>query len=673
LNNLKKAKPFGQVATLLILIIAAILIFTLIVANIGQVSNYATNLSNAADSASMYFASQIGTKSTQLSESLQKSCKNPVKCCVKTGLLSTILAIIVAIIAIVVSFFTFGAPAVTFVGFLMGGSTTLGISGAIVAIGAGIIGGAIGGAIGGGIAGTGALQGAIQGAAIGAAIGGGMALGAQAGLSVSLTGIPALGIPASALPSLATSALIGAGLGATLAAASNIYTAYAKDAMIGDAMAAAVKALQGLPETDRIRESIYLQALSSTIDDPNKIADTYDSDGDGNTTEKVSNFQYCWDRRIVALKQGALQAYNQQQTVVTAFLRDANSPVQKFINAINQFLPYLNRMEVEGSDGAVIELLRTLENAGYPVSFWEPGPSAAELSAWKAWDPNACPSCEPPNPPAGYDEVDYAIDEVGSDFMDEIETLKEQTDDQLVYNWKAWVPWFYEPEGTSDSYYDSLDSLINGDNSSEPVRIGLNGWVNEIERIRQGLPECVLGPDFITNPPCRSYPSNPTFGTIDADLEDEFQNAKDVINNFIQSVQEFRQACAQFYQTMESLEGLVEFGTSSCGLSGTNPITYAWDDSRGAHSIQVTLSSYNMPVIVKKKYGNWLKGKKCMELRYYQQDLNAAIERQDPTDVNVGVLGKWNPSSGGHIRRSSTAQYRGLARPADAWVKVIAR
>ncbi|MCX7767285.1 MAG: Tad domain-containing protein, partial [Candidatus Sumerlaeia bacterium] len=117
LNNLKKSNLSSQVATLLILIIAAMLIFVLIVANVGQVSNYATNLSNAADSASLFLASQIATKAYQLSMSLMQSCGRPHRCCQKTGLLSTLLSIIVAIIAIILSYFTFGAS-LTFLAYL---------------------------------------------------------------------------------------------------------------------------------------------------------------------------------------------------------------------------------------------------------------------------------------------------------------------------------------------------------------------------------------------------------------------------------------------------------------------------------------------------------------------------------------------------------------------------
>lgn len=751
LNNLKKGRPLGQVATLLILIITAVLIFVLIVANIGQVSNYATNLSNASDAASLYLASQLGTKSYQLSASLYNSCGSPTRCCTKTGLLSTILAIIVAIIAIVITIYC--APAGVALWSWVAGA------GAPYVIGAGMLGGAVGGGIGGAIAGTGWVQGAIQGATIGAAIGAGVVGGASIGAGYAGSGgatvqyglgslgseafqsIPAFGsIPATAsVVSGSTLAAVGAMAGATLAVSANIYSAYAKDQMLGDAMAAAVKALNGLPEEKRIRESVFLQALSSTIDDPNKVIDDVDSDGDGNTTERVPNFQVCWDKRITWIKEGCKGNIGAATNEVNWFLRSANGPVNKFQQAIggcaaydeygncitrSGILPHLSREEVEGctaydeygncigeSDGTVTLLLRALENAGYDVSFWIPGPTGAELAAWKAsWDPTACPGgCEPPNPPAGYDELDFTIDELG-DFNAEISELRGESNDDLVYNWRSWVPWFYEPEpdegeGASGDYYSSLYRLVNGDSTGTPPRIGLKGWINEIENIRRSLPDCTYGcgqfdeygnllacypsagtcRDCILNPPCKGYPSNPNFGTIDEYLDDEFQAANSAINEFIPRVEEFRQACVAFYNKMvELMEGIEkDIPPMACGLSGINPVIYTWTDSRGEHNIQVKLSKYQMPRLVRKKYGNWLKGKKCIELIYYQQDVKVTIDREDPANVLMGgqgqtrgVLGSWNPYYGGSIQRRSKAQYRGLKSWDDknhpaGWVKVI--
>ena len=109
-----------------------------------------------------------------------------------------------------------------------------------------------------------------------------------------------------------------------LSAASSVYNAYVEDQIASDAMSAATKAINGLPEYDTYREGVFYQALTQLVDDPNTTKDKnickesleegkdecesgdkfdpYDSDGDGDKKEKVPYFQYWWDRRIEVLK-----------------------------------------------------------------------------------------------------------------------------------------------------------------------------------------------------------------------------------------------------------------------------------------------------------------------------------------------------------------------------------
>ncbi|MFH1397229.1 MAG: pilus assembly protein TadG-related protein, partial [Candidatus Omnitrophota bacterium] len=65
LSNLKNTEPLGQVATVLILIMAVMLVAILITANLGQVSYHATSLANAADSACLYLASYLASRAHQ--------------------------------------------------------------------------------------------------------------------------------------------------------------------------------------------------------------------------------------------------------------------------------------------------------------------------------------------------------------------------------------------------------------------------------------------------------------------------------------------------------------------------------------------------------------------------------------------------------------------------------
>ena len=720
LNNLKKDRLSGQIATLLILVITGILIFTLVVANIGQISNYATNLSNAADAASLYLASQLGTRAYQYSASLMNSCDNPVKCCVKTGLASVILAIVVAIVAIVLTCLT-GIGGAAF-GALFSGTLTTTATMTIVA--AGVIGGAIGGAVGGAIAGTGVLQGAIQGAMIGAAIGGGVAAGVSGGLSVAAE--VSLANP-GVLIATASYATVGAVLGVTLAAASSIYSAYAKDAMLGDAMAAAVKALNGLPDQDRYRESIFLQALSQTVDDPNKVQDTVDSDGDGNTEEYVPAFQVWWDNRIEVLKANSNVDPAGARDRIEAFLGTNNTPVAEFEDAINTFEG--NRAWLEG-------FFQALEDAGYPVSFWAPGPGEEWEKAKQAYekcveDNNGDASkCTEPDPKnfTGYDQLDYFFDEL-ADFKAEIENLRpylssQKQLDELVFSWENWVTAFYDPEADapipcSDAPEYCCQGCSAGDywhifEDMQTGQSGLTAWKDEIETTRGNLPPCIWGMNdpytstctacgsglscsecLVTppNPPCRDRLGEDRYGTIDImNLNNDFKAARDIIQAFNDALENFQEASETFYNDMVNLMAQNPDLAALVGVGGYNPITYEWADSRcpeilehpekKCHSVSVELSDFKRPRTVRKKYGNWWSGKKCIELLYHTQTVGVTITRQNPANVAMGgsgqtkgVLGIWNPTYEGYegkIERSSQAQYRGWAYN-RGWVKIVGK
>jgi len=276
-----------------------------------------------------------------------------------------------------------------------------------------------------------------------------------------------------------------------------------------------------------------------------------------------------------------------------------------------------------------------------------------------------------------------------------------------------WVPWFYMPDSDSD-YYDTLYFMVNGDKSSYPRRVGLRQWLVEIETIRRKLPRCEYGTggwfywddgygnsgysftcfalpepcygcilasvDPVTgqpNPPCQWHPLNPNFSSVDQDIDDEFFMARHAINNFIDAVDRFRQACKALYEGLAALDPIDPDDTPmDCGLAGGNPAWYNWTDSRGDHSIWVEIGAYQEPYIAEKRHGNWLKGKICLELYNYTQNISVNILRTSPV-VDVGILGKWNEDSQ-TISRRSVAQYRGLKSFDDrcypaGWVRIVGR
>jgi len=757
LNNLKNNKSIlSQTATLLIVIITIILVFALIVANIGNLSVQTTVIDNAADAASLYLASQLATQSYQLSKSLEESCGDSKACCVKTGLASSVLAIVFALVAVVAVVVIPGA-----IGGIVG---LLGISGpyagmAVTTI-VGATAGMMGGAIGGAIAGTGVLQGAIQGMMIGAAIGssiggslyGGAGLGNLLGLSGNpVTAVEDVGVvllPGAhfglgpVILTTPTAGALGAAISVTLNIASRLYSSMVKDQMTKEAMDAIVKAMSKLKPQRRMRESTFFQALTNIVDDPNKVPDETDSDGDGDTTELVPNFQVCWDKRVkwfINFEKPDLSAAREE---IKKFLGrgygPSVSPVKKFLKETRQFVklikkqkkpahPYFGRQEVEGFDGTGTAFLRTLEGFGYDVRFWEPGPSKDVLNAWKKnWYGLRCGmNCQPSNPPSGYDELDYLIDEL-KDFNFFMKRLRQAKMRELIYGWRLWVGWFYQEDkaniglssddqteiaedaqpdpddpdeiqpassptgGVLNDYYHAFERTINGDNSSYPPRLGLRGWQAEVERIRLKLPECIYGGEYydpmtgtyipcvenmgcscIINPPCRDGNCMGFgFGTIDGNFDDEFQEFKNRIENFIGKIEEFRQACKDFYYKIKDLMAEVEaqIPTFECGITGTNPVFYMWNDTRcgnstdRCHTVEVWIRPFNLPELVHRSYGNWFSGKECIELENYDQVIKVRIKRWDPQAPigHRGMLGIWNPL-GGEIVRVSKARYVGLA------------
>ena len=86
----------GQVATFLLLMLVVVLIFAMLIANLGQVSLQATTVANAADSAALLLGSQLATTSNQIYTALGHGIQ-----CRKGGFFTILLIIVVVIIGIV--------------------------------------------------------------------------------------------------------------------------------------------------------------------------------------------------------------------------------------------------------------------------------------------------------------------------------------------------------------------------------------------------------------------------------------------------------------------------------------------------------------------------------------------------------------------------------------------
>lgn len=521
----------GQIATFLLLVMVAVLIFAIVTVNIGNLTANATTVANAADSSALLLGSQLATRANTLCMSLGDGKQCLTERCKRTGLLALVLAIIVAVIVTIATWGTLTGPT------LMMLKAMLIVAGFAAAAGA----------LGGAIAGTGVISGALQGAMVGAAIAGGIAGGAKllgqlfgqtivagtlesAGVAtevtVTSTETVAVGTTLAAgteivtgsvfVPSV-TAGIVGGVLGGAVVAGSSLFSESVKQ-QIGFAEAA--KALSGLPQRQSLRESAFQQALSQVVDDPNKTTgqcfwpepfavtgDPHDANGNGDTTEAISCFQFWLDRRTAAIRR---KAQGETASIAGRISRFFSDATPAFREKAQTFIEALARQEVEEEDGPVVALPRALYGTPYRLSFWEPGPTKADIQQ------QDCDTCTIARLP-GYDSMDDARDEL-TDAMQTIEELEHTDVVTRFANRDSWAPWFYDPDAQSKQneqgelvspgdLYRRLGVLLEGDASTTPPLRGLPAWQQEIEQTRDRLPPAQLaylnGAVVIENPPAQ--------------------------------------------------------------------------------------------------------------------------------------------------------------------------
>lgn len=721
LNNLAPlGNKRGQIATLLILATVVLLMFAMVTLNLGNVAINSTGVSNAADSGGLYLASQLATKSRQLYESLG----NTTEKCQKTGWASFVLAIVIAIIAIVAVVITCGAAAPGLTGLAAVASQVASV-GTTTLVAAGAIGGAVGGAIGGAIAGTGVLQGALTGAAVGAALG--FAAAGAAGALGGATSSSGLGATATsgsvageggavmtgqgiatasgtmafeagaALPAgsqlLAGSILIPstAGLGTlalgALSLAAAGYNQAVQQSMPGAVAEQFTKMLNKMSEPNRIRESVFMQALELVVDDPTKSYDSPDSNLNGDTLEYVPDFQiwlfnrfriinsvtdlidpepvvydflnnYAWQFENVCKLANEGGIYWQYVTG-TVYAEDVPGPLEradyKWVLTPDPTPEDPGNMKYvagAGRDGHVVELLRALRAAGYSVPFWNPGPDPAAMNEWG----NQCNGdvCIDPPISLGYDELDDMADNL-MEMGDFIGALRAMPQNDTIEAWRGWAFFFYDEYDTTNP----ATYLMRSAKYEEE----LGQWITAIESIRTTLPACLFGGpsgDTVLNPPCQFGAG----GSVDSDIDDEFYNAFYDLGGMQYEMNSFHGAIQGFFSALfpdveeEAYDQICvppdELNPAGKPCGGKNPVRYEWKDSRGDHEVTVK-AVFNVPRLRTYKTGNWFSGKVCVQLLYGAENTQVIVSRWD-SSKGMGALGTWNPF-GGRVTKAARAYY----------------
>ncbi len=692
LNQLFKYNPKGQIATVLILMIVAVLIAILVTVNLGQVSLTATNLANSADSAALLLASQLATQSTQLYKAVggYKECK-------KGGWASIIFAIVLAVIVIVIIIVSWGTATAPALG------AWLGVAQGTALIVGGAIGGAIGGGIGAAYQGTSVAQGVFQGAAIGAMMGYGAGgiVGAEfgAGAGAAATSAEGLGTfsglaPAATLGTEATAMGI-LGLSAT------IYNADVASQNQASAFSAAAKILSGLPQYHRIRESVFLNVFGQTVDDPNKEPDVDDLDVDGEVDDKISHFLNWWESRVKELKrvvpilesltktfvQSTLPAFKDYlleaavgaiiQETIDDTLTDVVSPglLVRYESIYPKYDGWPPGLIYAEDDGKLVWFARTIEReSGIDVSFWKPGtPSEAA---------------------ADYlDEIDAMVSQFKDSIalIDDYISLEDYVITRLAVNFESWANYFYDPTstwtlGSTTAQKDIYDVFQNA------VKPGLTSWVNEIKRVRSLLPECSKGRLVYTGgdpawecqeclpppvvcpkeclltsgvgvqePPCMFNKDDlEEGGTLDTTFLEHINQLIGEVDSYNAGLEPHLAAIQAYYENMKATLDSV-----STSIGGVNPAVYDWTDSRGEHNITVQVSNYTVASTKNTSSGGWLKKESCIELVNYNDLVGdntwVKVTRKDPAgtkEIGSGIkFGVWNPFLNQGISRTSKAIY----------------
>lgn len=490
-NLTVKRSAGGQIAIFLLLAVGVVLVFALATANLGAVSTTAIRMDNAADAAALDLSSELATRSNMLYDALGGTEGK----CQRTGILPVFLAVVFAAI---ITIATGGA----------GGP----LGAMMIAAAAGAVGGAIGGAILHGNL-KGALQGAIQGAAIGAAIGGAYAgVGAAFGTPVSWAA------PSGAVISTTILSTTAAAAGAAFSGASSIYAAAVKEQVNAKSFAMLAKALNGLPDEVRLRESAIFQAMSQVVDDPNRVPDRLDSDEDGDVQALVPAFQHFWTEHLQTVRAGVTPPPSQPtlgeliEDFVTGDGVAGRQGLSEFAQEARKFLRWFEREEIEcgppgrGVEGAAVSLWRVLKPyLPGDITFWTPGPDRDKLLRWYDAEcrltdcATGCRVVGCPAPPLGYDEVDGVSTELKSLIEAASGVMQPQdpglTPEELQNLARAsqlWLNIFADDD--PDSNGDFLDTLPG-------VEQAIRRWITKTEEVRGRLPGCQLayGPTVDSN------------------------------------------------------------------------------------------------------------------------------------------------------------------------------
>ena len=632
LRNLIFKHASGQIATFMMLIIVVILIFILVTVNLGQVSNTATQVANAADAAALALGSQLVSRAVYFRDTMAHTVNGdfseppatnkPTLC--RTDSVWDLIGASLAILIVLALMFIPGVNV-----FVAANLWVLPAAGLV------------GGALGGGLQSnswSGAISGGMNGAMMGAAVAGGMSLvpggvvaavPAHAAIESSAVGLYTTGsatiIPATV--AYATTGGIFAGIGA---GALHLSAAEISKPNFASIFAAAAKALTGLPEYDQIRQSIFFQGLTRIVDDPNEVVDTGDINGNGDTTEKIPAIFQRWNDRMLAYKNYLLP---QLQFLIEGYITDTLIPLKNDIKAWTYGDVGLN-------SGFLFK--RDSNNLLYL-----PGPLVRFLGVLSQKYNRNVPFYR--IDPRQSDDMDMMYVKLHTfvSLIDKIETQRNENIWVLVNEWWTWTRQFY-----------GLRELLEG-NSTHTFR-GLKQWRDDIELLRRRLPYVCEWAEENGNPvwnkiaflPCRDGVIGQGDGCIDEhpfthDIPlfeyDQFL----IVENMLDAI---KGRIEYWLGRTDELLNNIDQAYRDSGIN-LNNVTYSWHDSRcpgsaDCHTVNIEVSPFHMASISSWQ-GGWPTTKYCLGVDSFSDPGGAStwvkVTRTDPAAKNMGILGVWNP------------------------------
>ena len=188
------------------------------------------------------------------------------------------------------------------------------------------------------------------------------------------------------------------------------------------------------------------------------------------------------------------------------------------------------------------------------------------------------------------------------------------------------------------------------------------------------------------------------FGTTDEDIDDELGGTMRELDSQVITIDKFKKDTVDFYNKMASDPGSAIVAKDGA-LPPTNPVQvvrnpvtgtlepikgiYSWQDKSGVHKVDVEFGPFKFPATKREKYGTFLVGKTCIELKDYCDNVsgNVLLDGKDdgscrydnttndpgrtwvrvrlnePPGKNLG-LWTWNPfGAGGRVEKRSCISY----------------